>query len=111
MDLYEYIKLYDKAFNTHIYEDVTEKEFPMIEKIFYDLGEEIYIPGDKHKHLAQKREIISDKILKLYTSEQEQLFSDYLEIQCEMDTDINKQMLIVGFCICYQQLKEMNALK
>lgn len=55
MDLHEYIKKYDKVFKTHIYNDIINKEFPMIEKIFYELGEELYIPSNKHKKLAEKK--------------------------------------------------------
>ena len=36
------------------------------------------------------------------------IFNKYDEIACEIDFDTKKQLLTFGFCICLEQLKELN---
>lgn len=111
MSVVDYIKLFDDTFDTNIAEDMKNKEFTLLNFAFENMGEELFIPSEKHKEIRSKRSTISNQILKTYSYEEEKLFSDYWELEGEMDTDINKQMLIFGYCLAYQQLKEMRALK
>lgn len=50
MDLEEYIQLFDKSFGTKIYCEFIHNKFVLLDKIFYDMGEDFYIPSEEHKH-------------------------------------------------------------
>ena len=103
--------MFDDTFDTTISKEMKDKKIPMLEWLFKNMGEELFIPSKKHKEIRSKRAAISDQILSTYSYEQEKLFSDYWELENEIDEDINKQMLIFGYCLAYQQLKEMGAVK
>ena len=83
----------------------------MLNWCFEYMGEDLYIPSPKYKEIESKSSIISNKILETYSYEQEKLFSDYWELDNEIDEDVNRQMLVFGYCLALQQLKEMGAIK
>ena len=111
MSVDDYIKLFDNSFGTNIYNEIQTKKFPMLNWCFEYMGEDLYIPSPKYKEIESKSSIISNKILETYSYEQEQLFSDYWELDNKIDEDINRQMLVFGYCLALQQLKEMGAIK
>lgn len=107
MNLEEYIQLFDKSFGTKIYGELIDNKFILLDKIFCDMGEEFYIPSEEHKKLRKKLSLLSDKLYDALNNEQQKLFDDYWEIESEMNSDINRQMLVFGFCLAFQELKEL----
>lgn len=110
MDLEEYIQLFDKSFGTKIYCEFIHNKFVLLDKIFYDMGEDFYIPSEEHKTLRKKLSLLSDKFDEVFNYEQQQIFDKYLEIESEMNSDLNRQMLVFGFCLAFQELKELGVL-
>ena len=110
MDLEEYIQLFDKSFGTKIYCEFIHNKFVLLDKIFYDMGEDFYIPSEEHKTLRKKLSLISDKFDEVFNYEQQQIFDKYWEIESEMNSDLNRQMLVFGFCLAFQELKELGVI-
>lgn len=111
MNILDYFEHFDKAFNCNISDTMKNTKYTMLEEMWQCMGENIYFPSAEHNRLREKRSQISNKILSTYSFEEEQLFSDYWELEEEIASDINKQMLIFRYCIAYKQLQEMGALK
>lgn len=110
MDLEEYIQLFDKSFGTKIYCEFIHNKFVLLDKIFYDMGEDFYIPSEEHKTLRKKLSLLSEKFDEVFNYEQQQIFDKYWEIESEMNSDLNRQMLVFGFCLAFQELKELGVL-
>lgn len=111
MNIYEYIQFFDTIFGTDLKELVKNNKFKMIEWAFYNIGEELYSPSQKYKEISKKKLAVSNRLDSTLTTEQMHLLEKYLELDSEMSAEIEQQLLIFGFCLCYEQLKEMGALK
>ena len=102
MDLTSYIQNFDRVFHTNLLETVTGKEFPMIELAFQTMGEYIYARNKDINSKSQKMKELLDEL---------KTINKYDEMACEIDYDTKRQLLIFGFCICLEQLKEMDAIE
>lgn len=87
-----------------------DNKFILLDKIFCDIGEEFYIPSEEHKKLRKELSLLSGKLYDALNNEQKKLFDDYWEIESEMNSDINRQMLVFGFCLAFQELKELGVI-
>lgn len=111
MNIDEYMQLFDTNFGTDLKELVKNNKFKMLEWAFNNLGEELYSPSQKYKEISKKKIDISNRLDSTLTTEQMNLLEKYLELDSKMSAEIEQQLLIFGFCLCYEQLKEMGALK
>ena len=104
MDLKDYFKHFDNTFSTNIANNISINKFPMLNLAFNNLA-------DEHK---QTSKIIGNKeteFMEVLNEKQKELFEDYLEAQNISVSELAKQMLVFGYAIAYQELKEMNVLK
>lgn len=111
MDLKDYFKHFDNTFSTNIANNISINKFPMLNLAFNNLGEYFYNLTDEHK---QTSKIIGNKeteFMEVLNEKQKELFEDYLEAQNISVSELAKQMLVFGYAIAYQELKEMNVLK
>ncbi len=111
MDLDGYIQHFDNVFDTNLLDTVKNKKFPMIEMAFQNLGEFIYAKNKANRNKSEKMKVILKEIESINDSRVADIFNKYDEIACEIDYDTKKQLLIFGFCICLEQLKELNMIK
>lgn len=111
MELDDYIKHFDNVFGTNLIDTVKNKKFPMIEMAFQNLGEFIYAKNKANRNKSEKMKVILKEIESINDSRVADIFNKYDEIACEIDYDTKKQLLIFGFCICLEQLKELNMIK
>ena len=51
------------------------------------------------------------EFMKVLDKDQKDLFEDYLEAQNISVSELSKQMLVFGYAIAFQELKELGALK
>ncbi len=108
MELDDYIKHFDTVFSTNLIDTVKNKEFPMIEMAFQNLGEFIYAKNKENRNKSEKMKVILKEIESIKDNKVADIFNKYDEIACEIDFDTKKQLLTFGFCICLEQLKELN---
>lgn len=111
MELTSYIQNFDRVFHTNLLKTVTGKEFPMIELAFQTLGEYIYARNKDINSKSEKMKELLDELKTINDQKVLDIFDKYDEIACEIDYDTKKQLLIFGFCICLEQLKEMDAIE
>ena len=111
MDLTSYIQNFDRVFHTNLLETVTGKEFPMIELAFQTMGEYIYARNKDINSKSEKMKELLDELKTINDQKVLDIFDKYDEMACEIDYDTKKQLLTFGFCICLEQLKEMDAIE
>ena len=111
MELDDYIKHFDTVFSTNLIDTVKNKEFPMIEMAFQNLGEFIYAKNKENRNKSEKMKVILKEIESIKDNKVADIFNKYDEIACEIDFDTKKQLLTFGFCICLEQLKELNMIE
>ena len=102
MEIKEYIRHFDEVFDTKILEAMTLKKYPMIDFAFNNLGENLYSQSVESKNISKKKKVISEQIEELNSMKQKQLLDEYEDLDSQLREDIDKQMLIFGFCLCYQ---------
>lgn len=111
MSIEEYIEQFDKTFGTNLSNSIKNKSFHMIDFIFSELGERLYSRNKQSIDISKKKTVIARQIEKLNNPKQKQLLDEYEDLDTQLDADLNKQMLIFGFCLCYEALVEMGAIK
>ena len=111
MTLEKYIKHFDEIFGTEVLKSMKERNYPMLDFAFNELGEKLYAQNSLNKDFSEKKIAIVNKIEKLNSDIQKQLLDEYEDLESELRADIEKQMLVFGFCICYEQLKEVGIIK
>ena len=108
MDLDGYIQHFDKVFDTNLIDTVKNKKFPMIDTAFQTLEDYIYARNKNSRNQSEKMKAILKDIEAINDDRVSKIFDKYDKICVEIDFDTKKQLLIFGFCICLEQLKELN---
>lgn len=111
MNITEYIKHFDKTFKTNIIETMKDKDFPMLNLAFYEIGELLYARSCESKEITEQKKKIEKQLNSIESIKEKKLIDTYRELDNDLRDDTDKQLLTFGFCLCYEQLKEMNALK
>lgn len=111
MNIKEYMNKFDKEFNTDIFGTVSNNNYPMLEFAFNNLGEKLYVTDEKSLNIIRQKASISEKLDATLNEEQKSLIDKYFDLDAEALVDVHKQLLIFGYCLCFEQLKEMQALK
>lgn len=111
MGIGDYIMHFDKTFGTNITETTAGKRFPLLEVAFEDLGERVYALNANSRNINKKKVKTYEKMEATFTDEQRALIDEYFEEDAKYWEDEEMQMMIFGFCLAYEQLKEMGALK
>ena len=111
MNLKDYFKHFDNTFNTNITNNISIDKFPMLNLAFNNLGEYFYNLTDEHKQTSKIIENKEIEFMKVLDKDQKDLFEDYLEAQNISVSELSKQMLVFGYAIAFQELKELGALK
>lgn len=108
MDLDGYIQHFDNVFDTNLLDTVKNKKFPMIEMAFQTLEDYIYARNKNSRNQSEKMKVILKDIEAINDDRVSKIFDNYDKICVEIDFDTKKQLLTFGFCICLEQLKELN---
>ena len=111
MNIDGYIEHFDNTFKTNILETMKDKEFPMLNLAFYEIGEFLYARSCESKEITEQKNKISQQLNSIESIKEKKLIDKYRELDNDLRDDTDKQLLTFGFCLCYEQLKEMNALK
>ena len=111
MDLDGYIQHFDKVFDTNLIDTVKNKKFPMIDTAFQTLEDYIYARNKNSRNQSEKMKAILKDIEAINDDRVSKIFDNYDKICVEIDFDTKKQLLTFGFCICLEQLKELNMIK
>lgn len=111
MELDDYIRHFDTVFSTNLIDTVKNKKFPMIEMAFQTLEDYIYARNKNSRNKSEKMKVILKDIEAISDDRVSKIFDKYDKICVEIDFDTKKQLLIFGFCICLEQLKELNMIK
>ena len=111
MSIEKYIELFDKTFGTNLSKSIIENEKIMLDWAFNNLGEDLYAQSRKCIEISKKKLNVSNKLDETLSDKQKELFEEYFVLDGELSADIERQLLIFGYCLCYQELKEMGSLK
>lgn len=111
MNIQDYIKHFNNTFNTNIPENLDMTKFPMLELTFKNLGEYFYKPSQDYNKITDVSLPLEQKLIQSMTKEQKVLFEDYLENETVSKSELARQILVFGYLVACQELKEMDALK
>ena len=111
MSINDYIKKFDENFNTSLSKSIADNTHPMLEFSFNNLGEKLYATNDASREISKQKAVVAEQLDATLNDEQKTLLDKYFDLDAELLDDVHKQLLIFGFCLCYEQLREMNALK
>lgn len=102
----EYIKNFDRIFNTKISNDI-RLNMPLLNKIFDYFESDIYVLDTRQKNLGKEKLSIYEDLLETLSEKQLDLFNKYCEIQNEVTIDIEKQLFIFGSLVAIELNKEI----
>ena len=111
MTIQKYFKHFDNTFDTHISDKLDISELPMLKMAFENMSQYFYNISDDKKEITREIIEIENQLLPTLNNEQRNLFNEYEENENISVTEICRQMLVFGYSIAYQELKEMDALK
>lgn len=111
MTISNYILHFDATFGTNISEVIANKKFPMLEFALEELGEELYALNADNRQIGKDKLDVYQKLEQTMNDEQKKLIDQYFDLEDDYYVDTEKQILVFGFCLAYEQLREMNALK
>lgn len=83
----------------------------MLKMAFDRMSEFIYNPSNDQKIITHRLGDIEKKIMSSLGNEQRDMFDEYLEEENISITELARQMIVFGYLLGYQELKEMDALK
>lgn len=111
MNIQDYIEHFDNTFNTNISENTDINNFPMLQMIFKNMAEYFYKTSQKQENFTVILSPLEKKLMDSLTEKQQEIFDKYLETETISKSELAKQMLVFGYLLAYQELKEMDALK
>ena len=111
MTLKDYFKHFDNTFNTNIADNIDINKLPMLNMAFNNMGEFMYNTSDDKREITHTLLKIQDKLNVTFNEKQRALFDEYEETENISATELARQMIVFGYSIAYQELKEMDALK
>lgn len=111
MTIQDYFKHFDNTFDTNISNNIDINRLPMLKMAFENMSQYFYNISDDKKEITREIIKIENQLLPTLNNEQRNLFNEYEENENISVTEICRQMLVFGYSIAYQELKEMNALK
>ncbi len=111
MNIQDYVTHFNKTFNTDIPVNIDISKFPMLELSFRNLGEYFYKPSPDYNKITDVSISLENKLIQSMTKEQKKLFEEYLEKETISKSELARQILVFGYLVAYQELKEMDALK
>ena len=111
MTVQDYFKHFDKTFNTDISNNIDIDKFPMLKLAYAYMAEIFNNLSEDKKIITHNLGKIEKELLSTFNDNQRELFEQYEEAENISVTEICRQMLVFGYSMAYQELKEMNALK
>lgn len=111
MTIQDYFRHFDNTFDTNISDNIIIGKFPMLNIVFNNMGEHFFNESFDKKKINKSLLQIENKLIDTLNNSQRDLFEQYAEIENISATELAKQMLIFGYAVAYQELKEMDALK
>ena len=111
MTIQDYFKHFDNTFDTNISNNIDINRLPMLKMAFENMSQYFYNISDDKKEITREIIEIENQLLPTLNNEQRNLFNEYEENENISVTEICRQMLVFGYSIAYQELKEMDALK
>lgn len=76
----EYLKHFDKIFETNTFENIKFDNMKMLKKLYEYFGEELYAPSPRHNDLRRKYIEESEKLEATFSEEQQQQFEKCWEL-------------------------------
>ena len=111
MTINDYIEHFDAVWGTKISETIKDKKFPLLEYAYTELAEQIYALNNNTRQVCRKKNNVYDKLEKSFSDEQRDLVDRYFELESEYWEATEMQIFTFGYLLCYQELKDMGALK
>ena len=111
MTIQDYFKHFNNTFDTNIANNIDINRLPMLKMAFENMSQYFYNISDDKKEITREIIEIENQLLPTLNNEQRNLFNEYEENENISVTEICRQMLVFGYSIAYQELKEMDALK
>lgn len=95
----EYLKHFDKIFETDTFENIKFDNMKMLKKLYEYFAEELYTPSLKHKKIRRKYIEESEKLEATFSEEQQKQFEYCWELYNQMLEEIDEQLFIFGYIL------------
>lgn len=111
MSIENFIRQFDKEFNTDLASKMEKNKYPMLEYVFNELGDVIYSLNDESRKNSKEKIKIYDELEETLTDKQRELINKYFDADGEFLDITERQIFIFGYLLCFQELNEMGQLK
>lgn len=92
---YKYLKHFDKIFDTNTRKTI--KQMPLFDVFYEQFADDFYIQREEVQGLIKERRIISEKLEKSFTKEQQKLFEEYWDLDSQIAEDLRQQLFLFGY--------------
>lgn len=92
---YKYLKHFDSIFDTNTRKTI--KQMPLFDVFYEQFADDFYIQREEVQALIKERRIISEKLEKSFTKEQQKLFEEYWDLDSQIAEDLRKQLFLFGY--------------
>ena len=106
----EYLKHFDKIFETNTLENIKFDNMKMLKKLYEYFAEELYTPSFRHNELRRKYIEETEKLEATFSEEQQQKFEKCWELYNEMLGETEEQLFMFGYILASElkiELKNM----
>lgn len=93
----EYLKLFDKIFDTNTIKMINEINMPMLHTLFISISENLNTTTQELKEALKKNANMYDEFNSTLNEEQQKMFKNYVEHRNEMDSIVNEQLFMFGY--------------
>lgn len=91
----ETLKHFDKIFETETRKNI--KQMPLFNVFYEYFADDFYTPTEETRDLMKERRLISDKLEKTFTEEQQKLFEKYWDLDGQIAEDLRRQLFLFGY--------------
>lgn len=100
------LKHFDNVFNTETINNIKFDNLKLLNTLYEYFEESIYTPSQRYSELIHQHIKISEKLIKTFKQDQQNLFKQYQEIGNEMNAEENRQLFIFGYIIARELERE-----
>lgn len=93
----EYLKLFDKIFDTNTIKMINEINMPMLHTLFISISENLNTTTQELKEDLKKSANMYDELNSTLNEGQQKMFKNYVEHRNEMDSIVNEQLFMFGY--------------
>ena len=111
MRVKKYLENFDEIFNTDIATELSIEKYPILKMVLRNLAEYFYKLNNEQQDISKRLLNLENAFINSFPDYKKQIIDEFLEIETESKAELAERMLVFGYALAYEELKEMDALK